>query len=55
MMSTREKATLDEEERAEEEEGQKEGAAFVDSTCGYFAASYTTLLRIDSLLMAPMT
>ena len=61
MMSTRETATRDKEEKAEEEEGQEEGVArfagvaSVGSTYGCFAASCATLCQINSLLMAPMT
>ena len=61
MMLVREIASLDEEEGAYEEEGREEGAtgfvvaAFKGSTWGRFAVSYAALLRIDSLLMAPMT
>ena len=46
---------LNEEEGAEEEEGRKEGATSEGSIWGYFVASCTALLQIDSLLMAPMT
>ena len=60
-MLAREITARDEEEGADEEEGQEErvvgsaGAASEGSTCGRFAASCAALLRIDSLLMAPMT
>ena len=61
MMSAKETATLDEEEGAEEEKDQEEGAAglaeaaSVGSTCSRFAVSYAALLQVDSLLMAPVT
>jgi len=60
MISAREIVTRDEEEGAEDEEGQEEGAtrlvgaALEGSTSGRFAASCVALRRIDSLLMAPM-
>ena len=57
-MSVRETTALDEEEGADEEGGREEGAtrsASEGSIRGRFTASYATLLRIDSLLMAPMT
>ena len=60
MISAREIATRDEEERVEDEEGREEGAAgsagaaSEGSTHGCFVASYTALHRIDSVLMAPM-
>jgi len=58
MMSARETSTLEDEEGADEEEGRMIGAAWAASvvfTQGRFAASCVALLRIDSLLMAPMT
>ena len=58
MMSARETLALEEEERVDEEEGRKVGAAgvaFVVSTWGYFATNCAALLQIDSLLMAPVT
>ena len=58
MMATRETLVPEEEEGgANEEEGLEAGAASikVDSTWGCLAASYASLLQIDSLLMAPMT
>ena len=61
MMLAKETSTLEEEGGADEEEGREEGAtgfvvaAFKGSTWGRFAVSYAALLRIDSLLMAPMT
>ena len=57
-MSMRETSTLEEEEGADKEEGWEEGVvgvASIVSTSGCFATSCTTLLRIDSLIMAPMT
>ena len=58
MMAARENSALKEKERGvDEEEGRKAGAASVevDSTRGHLAANYVSLLRIDFLLMAPMT
>ena len=61
MTSTRETSALNEEEGADEEEDWEEGAAgFVGatsegSTQGCFTVSCAALLRIDFLLMAPMT
>ena len=61
MMSAKETTTLDEEKGAEEEEDQEEGAAgsaeaaSVGSMCSRFVVSYTALLQVDSLLMAPVT
>ena len=48
-------STLEEEEGAYVEEGRGVGAASIISTRGHFAASCAALLRIDFLLMAPMT
>ena len=58
MKVTRGTYALEEEEgETDEEESWEAGAAsvVVDSTQGFFAASYVSLLQIDSLLMAPMT
>ena len=55
MLSVRETSALDEEDGVDEEEGRGVGAASVVSTRGPYATSYTALLQIDSLLMAPMT
>ena len=56
MMLARETVAQDEEEGVEEEEVAKSvGAASVGSTRNHFAASYTTLHRIDFLLIAPIT
>ena len=57
MMAARETSALEEEEGgADKEEGLEAGVASVevDSIWGRFAANYASLLRIDSLLMAPM-
>ena len=57
MVVARETSTPEEEKGvANEEEGLEVGVAFVevDSTQGRFAASYASLFRIDSLLMAPL-
>ena len=51
MMLVRETFALEEEEGAD----VRVGSAFIVSTRGYFAVSYAALLRMDSLLMAPMT
>ena len=53
-MLAREIVALNEEEGREEGATRSVGAASVGSTRGRFTASYATLLRIDSLLMAPM-
>ena len=57
MMAARETSAPKEEEGVpDEEEGLEVEAASVevDSTQGLFATSCVSLLRIDSLLMAPM-
>ena len=54
-MSARETFALKEEEGADEEKGQRVGAASIVLTRGHFAANCVALLWIDSLLMAPMT